>query len=539
MNIKQAPAYLLKLSRNIDWNLLVFLLLFLNVKLIIKVAAIIFIFLARFNFRFGFKLKNSRLPLFYLIVICIAVLNWTLYRSYKDTNYNFALFTGICFWLASILAIHQLKWSVDHHDPSMIHRTIMVFFIINALASFLNLAAIIWETGAINPYLYQGNYQKYFIGTGDYIKGVTFDTSTTNAALNAFGIIYFLVRKQTVMLLMCMVIFLLTASNFANILLIAVFIYLFIFKTDRDQKSLIAACFMLLVVFLGIISPQNNQYVDYTYKHLFFKAHATVKVPVKYIPIIERPDNTLNKEERKQKFAILYLDSLFKVLETERESSLLPVIFKLKPFIPKPNIHTKFYQNRNDTTASRMELLAFIRQNVRDLPICSDTATDKKLLPGKIIALQQTLKLFKNNPRKIITGEGAGNFSSKLAFRTAGLKMAGGYPLNYRRINPYFLSNHLDLYLFFFSNQPKFHSLINNPASVYNQLLGEYGIAGILAFIFYYLGFFAKHRKLLTYGIPILFLLLGFFFIDYWFEQLSIVPFFELLLLVNIKENAN
>ena len=538
MNIKQAPAYLLKLSRNIDWNLLVFLVLFLNVKLIIKVAAIIFIFLFRFNFRFGFKLKNSRLPLFYLIVIAIAVLNWILYRSYKDTNYNIAFLTSICFWLASILAIHQVKWSVDHHDPAIIHRTILVFFILNSLASFLNLAAIIWETGAINPYLYQGNYQKYFIGTGDYIKGITFDTSTTNAVLNAFGIVYFLVRKQAAMLLLCMVIFLLTASNFANILLIAVFIYLFIFKSDRDQKSLIAACFMLLVVFLGKISPQNNQYVEDTYQHFLSRADTSVIVAVKNIPITERPDNTLNKEERKQKFAILYLDSLSKVIESERESSLIPVVFNSKPFIPKPNIHTKPFQKRNDTTALRMDLLAFAKENIRDLPMCADTAAGKKL-PGKIIALQQTLKLFENSPQKIITGVGAGNFSSKLAFRTTGLKMAGGYPSKYRRINPYFLSNHLDLYLYFFSNHPKFHSLINNPASVYNQLLGEYGIAGILAFIFYYLGFFAKHRKLLTYGIPILFLLLGFFFIDYWFEQLSIVPFFELLLLVNIKENAN
>ena len=170
--------------------------------------------------------------------------------------------------------------------------------------------------------------------------------------------------------------------------------------------------------------------------------------------------------------------------------------------------------------------------------MCADTAAGKKL-PGKIIALQQTLRLFENNPQKIITGVGAGNFSSKLAFRTTGLKIAGGYPLKYHRIDPYFLSNHLDLYIYFFSNHPRFHSLTNHPASVYDQLLSEYGIAGILVFLFYYLGFFVKNLKLLIYGVPLLFLLLGFFFIDYWFEQLSIVPFFELLVLLDIKENAS
>ena len=37
---------------------------------------------------------------------------------------------------------------------------------------------------------------------------------------------------------------------------------------------------------------------------------------------------------------------------------------------------------------------------------------------------------------------------------------------------------------------------------------------------------------------PLLALLLGFFFMDYWFEQLSIVVLFELLLFLNLKETA-
>ena len=56
------------------------------------------------------------------------------------------------------------------------------------------------------------------------------------------------------------------------------------------------------------------------------------------------------------------------------------------------------------------------------------------------------------------------------------------------------------------------------------------------AFVVLYLVYFLKHYKKLTYGIPLLALLLGLFFIDYWFEQLSIVILFELLLLLNIKE---
>jgi hypothetical protein len=79
-----------------------------------------------------------------------------------------------------------------------------VFFIINALFSAGNLAAIFLDTHAINPYTYQGQMQKYFLNTGDYIKGVTFDTSTTNAVLSAFGVIYFPDPQKRPMLFVCM-----------------------------------------------------------------------------------------------------------------------------------------------------------------------------------------------------------------------------------------------------------------------------------------------------------------------------------------------
>ena len=101
-----------------------------------------------------------------------------------------------------------------------------------------------------------------------------------------------------------------------------------------------------------------------------------------------------------------------------------------------------------------------------------------------------------------------------------------------------FLSNHLDLYLYYFSKADGLHSIINNPSSVYDQLLGEYGLSGLLSFFIFYIGFFLRKIRRLTYGIPLILFLLAIFFIDYWFEQLSIVVFFELLLFLNIKEGA-
>ena len=181
----------------IDWALLVFLLLFLNFKLIIKLAAVVLIYWLRPDFKFGFSIKNSRLPFFYLLVIVIAVFNWLVFGMAGNLNYTFVLLTGISFWMLCILAIHQVKLSVEKNDSATIHQTILVFFVINILVSLTVYASIVWEIGQINPYRYQGNYQKYFIGTGDYIKGLTFDTSTTNAVISALGVIYFYIRKKT------------------------------------------------------------------------------------------------------------------------------------------------------------------------------------------------------------------------------------------------------------------------------------------------------------------------------------------------------
>ena len=213
MPIKIFFAKIQQAFKSIDWKLLLFLLLFLNVKLIVKVAAIVLIYLLQFNFKFGFHRRNSRLPLFYPIVIAIGILNWFLLAGFNDTNYTVAFLTGIFFWALCILAVHQVKLFIEQNSPAVIHQTITVFFLLNALVSLIVFFGIIVKTGTINPYLYQGEYQKYFIGTGDYIRGISFDTSTTNAVLNAFGVIFFLMKKNPLMVLLCMIILLLTGSN--------------------------------------------------------------------------------------------------------------------------------------------------------------------------------------------------------------------------------------------------------------------------------------------------------------------------------------
>ncbi|MEO6522701.1 MAG: hypothetical protein ABIN91_13540 [Mucilaginibacter sp.] len=537
MKFKNLVFNLKKHAASVDWKLLVFLILFLNVKIAVKVAAIILIYILQVDFKIGFSFKNTRLPLFYPIVIGVAVLNWIIFSSHTALNYNIVCLLGIGFWLLCILAMHQVKLMVETIGIETIHKTILVFFLINAAVSLFVLLNIICQIHDVNPYRFQGLYQKYFISTGDYVKGITFDVSTTNAVLNAFGVIYFLVRKNVAIVLLCMAIMLFTGSNTINLMLAGVLALLFAFKTTKDQKSIIVVCLMFLGVFMFKISPQNDEYLYRTYYRLRYREYPPNEVVNLYpVSITQKPDSVLSTEERQEKTAAIYMINAKKAWEL-KHNNILKWLASRKPQIPKASIHSPEYQNKIDTNNERRRLIAFVNTHKNSLPEARRLEM-ASIVPGKISAMQQTLSYLQQYPQKILTGAGIGNFSSKMAFKATNLGVAGGFSAKYAYINGSFLTNHLDLYLNFFGRSGDWHSLINSPNSVYDQLLSEYGLIGLIAFVVFYLGYFIKDYKKLTYGIPLLILISGILLLDYWFEQLSIIVFFELLMLVNIKENA-
>jgi hypothetical protein len=528
--------------RSIDWKLLLFLLLFINVKVAVKAFALLLIFILRPGLKLGFRMRNSRIPQFYFLVISIAILNLVFGGLVINRAYDLSFLTGILFWFFCILAFHQVRSAVEQHEAAVIHRTLLFFFILNAVASLAVYAGIIWETGTVNPYRYQGNFQKYFISTGDYIKGLSFDTSTTNAVLNAFAVIYFLVKDKPVKAIFFMAVLLLCGSNMVNILLTLVFLYLLVFSSSKVQKSIMVVCWMMMVVFLVKISPQNNRYIFETWQKITGNVPPPKPVITHVIPVTERPDSLLNPMERDQKIAQLYLDSVNKkILDNTRKPLVelqLPdtVMTKTgKPEIPKPSIHTPPFQHKWDTTQLQKKLIQFA-DSENNKVLVPPLLPNQRNLPGKLIAMEQTLLYLKKHPARSLMGAGMGNFSSKLAFRTTGLRIGGGYPTGLTYISDGFRKNHLDLYLYYFARTDKLHSLTNSPNSVYDQMLGEYGVLGLFSFLVFYLGFFMRRFRILTYGIPVLILMAGIFFTDYWFEQLSVVVIFELLLLLNIKD---
>jgi len=512
------------LRSSIDWKLLVFLILFLNVKLVIKLFALVLIYLWRFNFRFGLSQKKSRLPLFYPAVIIIAGLNWIVNGLYRDPVYPFTLLNGMMYWAAALLAIHQIKLSIEQNDPRTLHHTLMVFFGLNILVSVAVFIGIIIETGHLNPFLYQGNYQKYFISTGDYIKGITLDTSTTNALINAMGVIYFLHRGRYAWVIGCMCVLLLTGSNIINLILTGIFIFLLLFRSNRIQKSIMVVCLVMIVLFMSRVSPQNNKYILAAWdQFISWKEVSTVK-PGPFIRITERPDSTLNEEEKKEKTAQLYLDSQYrerialeKYAEAGKMTAVIPWGFIEKPEIPKDSIHTPSFQHKNDTNETEKKLISFVISEKKQAHLAATKNVTITRLPGKLVAIRQVIVYFQNHPLRLITGLGAGNFSSKLAFRASGLNIYGNYPQRFRHINEDFKHNHLDLYLYYFTDTEDKHSIINSPNNTYGQLLSEYGIAGLLAFLFLYAGYFLHRIKYNSYSLPLTLLILRAFFIEYWF----------------------
>jgi hypothetical protein len=533
MNTSQGVIFAKKPVFKIEWKLLVFLILIMDVKLVVKVLALVFICFMQPDLKFGFSIKNSRLPLFYLIVIGIAILDFMLIPDFSS-NYILVVLTGILIWLACILAVHHIKLLVERTDITILHNTILVFFILNIIFSFINLSTILFEIGFRNPYLYQGQYQKYYLNTGDFIKGLSYDTSTTNAVINCFGTIYFLYRKKYGLVLASLITLILTVSNFSNICLTIVLIILFIFKSNREQKSIIVICIMLMIIFYSKFSPQNNDYLASTINKFILNKKDDSPSPLQLIPIRERPDSQLTNESRKEKIAVLYLDSLERIrlnnLDAKSKKAEEKIAIRFE--IPKDKIHTPSFQWTRDTTSFQRKLLTFTRSRsaLTDLNIPEGSS-------GKSLAFKQSYSFLKEHQNKILTGDGIGNFSSKLAYRATGLKIAGSFPPAYIYSNTDFLFNHFSLYAYFFMKPAESHSIIHNSASVYDQLLTEYGLIGIIAFTIFYIGFFGRKWKLLTYGLPLFTILLSFFLIDYWFEQISIVILFEFLMFLDIKEH--
>ncbi len=153
----------------------------------------------------------------------------------------------------------------------------------------------------------------------------------------------------------------------------------------------------------------------------------------------------------------------------------------------------------------------------------------------KLVSFEETATNFVSSPKSFLFGEGGGKFSSRTAYLTGG-EYVTWYPeaLVYR--SETFEKNHFKLWNNEALRIPFRDGTANQPFSFYNKIIGEYGLVGIILFSIY-LYYFFKHYRFLTYGKIIVLLTLGFLLLDYWFEYFSVMLFFELFMLIDIKRH--
>lgn len=543
--INRLNRFLQTPAMTIHWPLLVFLVMIMDVKMAVKIAALVIFAVRDYRLFTDKTLWKRSHTWFYLVMAGMVILHAVVSLTSFDPHYFIAAGLGMFYWVCCLLAAFIMQREIAKTNTVTLHNTIRIFLIVNAAYTAIQLVLIMIDAGSVNPFTYQGMQQKYFIGTGDLLTGITLDVSTTNAVINAMGIIYCLHRKHWVLTLLCTACMLLTASNVTFLLLLIVFAFMFLFRSNRIQKSIISICLFGGLIFMVKVSPQNNTYVKTAWAKMLGVKTTPVTPPEDLLKIKLKPDSLLNAEERKQKMAMLALDSTSTVEKTTNKPA--PVILESttkkeivfaagnKPVLPKDNIHTLPFQRRHDTSAYQRQLLQFAFSASTGIDT-SFKKTKSRRIPGKIIALQEVIRYLNAHPVQWLLGAGCGNFSSKLAFRTTALGIAGGYPEKFKYIHPAFLKNHLALYLDYFSKDIEIHSVINNPNSVYTQLLSEYGLAGMAAFFIFYIFYFFRQRRRDSYALPLLLFLLGTLAVEYWFEQLSIVILFECMMLIQQKE---
>jgi hypothetical protein len=160
---------------------------------------------------------------------------------------------------------------------------------------------------------------------------------------------------------------------------------------------------------------------------------------------------------------------------------------------------------------------------------------------GKRLSWTETWDYFKSSPQHALIGAGMGNFSSLLALRMAhvyGREHSRFYERMPVYVHPAYRDNHLEILQNIYALPEAYHSTRHMPHSFPNQLVGEYGLIGVLCFLFGYVWFFLKRVPLRGYFAFMFLLTAGYLWFDYLFEYLSVMVFFEMFFLIYRSQAA-
>ena len=492
---------LIKIIQRIHLPLLIFLILVLDVKFVVKLFGLAFMIIYSMNFRLGLSWKKSRLPLFYALIIGLEIIKYFIITRNYSVNYMLVFCMGILQWTFSLLSIHFIKSAIEQDVSQKIHHTIRAFYALNFLVSFFFLLLLLIHPAWLS-YWGQGTELNFnHPSAGDAILGISFDASTVNASINCFGLIYFLYKKDFLFSVLSALVIVLCTSNIIFIFTLGILaVMIFTVRSRQFRLRILLTAFSLVLIYIPY-SPKNRQYMRDYFVQLYVVNNVKQAIDT----------NTYHLRGEDSMFAFEGQDSISNDSSySYNKSRFGNAVDNLVSF---KNIHT-------DSKTGYVRIPEAIYQSK----------------PGKFVSFIQTFFYLKHNIKQLLFGSGIGNFSSKLAFRASGVKTLGTYPRNFRYTSPDFAHNHLFTFRYYYEANASKHSVLNYPFSVYNQILGEYGLMGALIFMIFYLGYFASRYRRLSYGKYLLLALLGFFMTDYCFESFSLVILFELFILLDIEE---
>ncbi len=506
MALKKTFPHLTQGILSVSLPLLLFLTGIIYVKLYIKLAALVLYAGYLLYKRQLFPVKAERPLLFYLLIIPAGLLASLLNDASADPGYWRGCAIGVMKWLVAGGAFYMLTVTVQHINHVRIVATLKAFFLLNTLVSVFDLASAMIVTQNWMPYwLY--DTPGYGISTGDLIYGISRDSSITNAALNLAGILFFMFRKELGWVILCLVPVVLCTSNFSMLLLVACMVAVIVLIRDRKVKLYAGITIGSAVVMYSFISMQNVSYANKTINQELTGMSSGSKGGWS----IPKPQLGATHDVQ-----VEGTEELFHIPDSKM---VIGDLQRMHPYIMTS------IPPRIDTGLARMAVREWY-----------GTSYDSSLLaisgmPGKLYSLFQTGDYMISGIRPFLLGAGIGNFASNLAVKMTGLGIYGHYPINYLYVHPDFLMYHLYIWVYVYAHTSEFHSVTQLPGNIYSQLGGEYGLIGLSLFFFCYVFYFLKQNRFRVQALIMTGMLLGYFFVDYWFEMVSLTVVFELMML--------
>lgn len=501
-----------------DWVLLLCLLLFTNQAMFsLKIVGIVLIYILRPNFKFGFF--KGRVPKFFFLIMLLALFNWLFLIRDFTLPYLVAFIAGNTLWMLSFLSFHQLKLSIERYGVATADRTLRLFVVVHFLFCVGQLVRIMFITGQLNPYV--GLPFPYGMSTGDNIFGAFMENSLYNVTVSTFLTIYFIYRKKLLYALLAASCVIFVFSNFGSIVFTGIMVGLFLagiinaitgkkyvfFKkiSPPGNFALYIPFFLGFMTFIYVtVSPQNAEYLVAKIKAKIFSIETAGKNNYKTLIADQAID---------PKAYDIYLDDyLEKKMEAYRKEK---GIYFSDVVVKKP--------------ATKEELVD-VKRDMSRLYIYR--------LQGKSLAVLETSQYLKSSPKAFIFGAGTTRFSSQIAQKMAGYDSSRLF----MNVLPHFSSpeyetNHMLLIEERIKSDEQYYSTANFPDSFYNKIFGEYGVLGALLFLVFYVGYFLKDFRYLTYGLWLFVVIIPFAHLSYIFDTLCVMPFFEWLLLIDIGRN--